>query len=627
MRSAVSAIILLLSSVACHGALVQDENERQLVSTYTKCGFTSTIRHDTWYGQTFTNSPVLFPTNDEELCEIVSTAKGEDCKVRVRGAGHSEDGVVMQKLDEQSADVVVIHLKDYIPTDVADDGSVGESWNGVLDKDTDSVKVPTGWSTLELMASIRPQGYLTKTNTAGRIFSVGGAYLNPSVNGNVIEESRFASQIRSVRTMDADCNIRVYSGDEVKDWRGSVGLLGIVTAVEIDVIEDTGLTMTRSSISTESFDKEAVRAWIKEEYRNHDGVEFFYWVYEDVLDALEVDYNGGAPIDPASTQDYYSREVARNPNAALEGGTAEGLVQFTELVAGIIEADKNIAMLLQKTGRHEQSKLFDEAARLPRDGYYLEPYQVPNFKIVAINVPCNTDCVDESTDLLEATRQFLTEVKDDPNSKWYPNLPYEWRVYTVRPDEMTLEHLSPGKYVSLEMFTLRVGDDGLVSSRYLKAVEDRWRELFPNAAIHHGKGYGYQNLPGYGGPDDAVQYQDDEILDSVYTPEVQEAFKEKMLEYDPLGTFSAGSFLRLLSMTTYKFTPKQYNGDKCLDFGDSDCISGCCDRVLFNSINNICISSGDKDLDERCSESCECRDRLTCKWGPLPWEWFYACRE
>ena len=530
MTTIKTSLFLLLAlgySASCH-------------AMYSKCGFSSNIRHDTWYDQTFTNSPVLFPTNDEELCTIVSTAKTNGCKVRVRGAGHSEDGLVMQKLDELGdADIVVVHLKDYTPTDIANDGSTGASWNGVLLEEQSTAKVPTGWSTLELMGLIRPLGYLTRTNTAGRIFSVGGAYLNPSVNGNVIEESRYAAQVQSVRTMDADCNVNVYSGQDVKDWRGSAGLLGIVTAVEIDVIQDSGLTMTRSALSTRSYDKSAVRSWIEEEYSNHDGVELLYWVYEDVIDALEVDYNGGIPLTPSSTRAYYEEEMRKKPDASYSGGDASGLVQFSEVFAGIIAMDKNLGHLVQKIARDTQNSLFDKAAQIPRDGYFLEPDQVPNFNVITSNIKCATDCVDESTEILDISRQFLQQVVNYSSSKWYPNLPLEWRVYTVQPDEMTLEHLEPGKYVSFDLLTLRVGSDGLSSSRFLMALQEKWYKMYPDAAIHHGKGYGYQNLAGYGSSEDAVQYQNNAILDSVYNESVRVAFQEKMKLYDPTGTFAA----------------------------------------------------------------------------------------
>lgn len=102
------------------------------VTTCEKCTFTSGTWHDSQY--LFTNSPVLFPRDDTELGLIVTTATANGCKVRVRGAGHSEDGIVVQKLDElEDYDTIVVNLKDYLPSDAA--------WDGVLDASKPSIKI------------------------------------------------------------------------------------------------------------------------------------------------------------------------------------------------------------------------------------------------------------------------------------------------------------------------------------------------------------------------------------------------------------------------------------------------------------------------------------------------------
>jgi hypothetical protein len=205
------------------------------------------------------------------------------------------------------------------------------------------------------------------------------------------------------------------------------GLLGIVIAAEVDVVIDTGLPMTRSALSTRSYDKSAVQRWIEDEYTNHDGIDFFYWVYEDVVDALEVDYRGGIPLTPSSTQAYYDEEMKNNPDTSYAGGDATGLAQLSETLAGIIELDRNLGHLVQKIARDTQNKIYDEAARMPRDGYFLEPNQIPNFNLITSNIQCATDCVDESTELLDNSRQFLPRLLEDSSSHWYPNLPLEWR--------------------------------------------------------------------------------------------------------------------------------------------------------------------------------------------------------
>jgi FAD/FMN-containing dehydrogenase len=233
-------------------------------STYDKCGFTSDERFATWFEVLFTDSPVLFPRNDEELAALVVTAKQNGCKVRVRGAGHSEDGLVMQKTDALDYQVVVVNLKNYIPDDAA--------WNAVLDPTVPSVKMSAGASTLDLMGFIRPKGYLTRTGTIGRLFALGGVYLNPSTFGAFFGESRLSAQVLSVRVMNADGNIAVYSGEDVKVFRGSMGLLGIITALEIRIRKDTGLRMHRESMSIgSSYNQESVRSFFQDKLRNNDG--------------------------------------------------------------------------------------------------------------------------------------------------------------------------------------------------------------------------------------------------------------------------------------------------------------------------------------------------------------------
>ena len=106
--------------------------------------------------------------------------------------------------------------------DEDDDGEVDDaSWNGVINHGVPSIKIRAGTSLLELMSVIRPQGYPTKTATIGRFFSVGGVYLNPSVHGAIYCESRHAVHVLNARVMDADGQISVYTGDQVKDSRGS----------------------------------------------------------------------------------------------------------------------------------------------------------------------------------------------------------------------------------------------------------------------------------------------------------------------------------------------------------------------------------------------------------------------
>lgn len=178
---------------------------------------------------------------------------------------------------------------------------------------------------------------------------------------------------------------------------------------------------------------------------------------------------------------------------------------------------------------------------------------------------------------------------------------------------MLLEHLEPGRYLALENMALLVNNDYEYSA-YYRQLEDIWFGLFPGT-IHHGKAYGYGPIDGLStaeSPDIEFPFQNDDILDSVYTEEVRSAFLEKMQYHDPSGTFRAGSVLRMLGVTEKKYTPKQFAGDRCENFQNDQCLSGCC-NIIWGPAVDTCRSI-DKAAGERCSTDCECASG-NCGWS------------
>ena len=92
----------------------------------------------------------------------------------------------------------------------------------------------------------------------------------------------------------------------------------------------------------------------------------------------------------------------------------------------------------------------------------------------------------------------------------------------------------------------------------MKQIEDRWRNSFPEASIHHGKQFGY-GATKYEGINEMSfsPYQNDHILDTVYTEDVKLTFLEKMTKYDPKGVFRAGNALRMLGISELKDAPPE----------------------------------------------------------------------
>jgi len=570
--------------------------------TYEKCGFYSDENFHTWFDSQylFTNSPVLFPKNDDEIRNIVTTAKANGCKVRVRGAGHSKDGVVMQKLDElEDFETIVINLKDYTPDD--------SQWDAVLDPSTPSIKISAGASIVEMLSIVRPVGYLPTTVMDGRYFSVGGAYLNPSCHGATIEESRLAAQVLSFRVMDADGVITDYTDIEsVKEFRGSMGLLGIVTAVEVKLVQDNSFEMTLDQIAVSGYTDADLRSLFESKYTEFDGIQFQWFAYTDTLITLENNFNAGDPIDTVAVQAYYDGELAKYPDLSYDGGNMSDLVELVKLLSDWITGSRFLSEAVSTLTMQLTIDGFNDVSSLSRDGAYVPNDQAPNINLAHLFIPCETDCVDETVDLFKQSRDFAKDIIDG-FSDWYPTLPLDWRVITVQSDEMLLENLSPGKWLSWEYFTLSVDGD-TTENNYLKQLEDMWRNSYPDAQVHLGKTYAYGSVAGVG----KFPFQDDSVLDNIYTQAVKENFKASMDKYDPSGTFRAGSVLRLLGETSSKYTPKQYIGDSCEADEDAECINGCCDFQWNIFVEDTC-QRNDKSKNERCGRSCECASNK-CRW-------------
>jgi hypothetical protein len=578
------------------GGVLSDNTE---VPVYEACGFTSDVRFATWFGTLYTNSPVLFPKTDAELAAIVTTAADSGCKVRVRGAGHSEDGLVMQKQDEN---VVVVHLKDYVPDDPA--------WHGVIDAETPSIKIRTGASLLELISVIRPQGYLLRSFTAGAIFSVGGVYMNPAVCGPIFSESRLASHVLSFRVMGPDGAIKVYSDpNDVKTFTGSMGLLGIVTAAEISIRKDTGMKMSRDSFEIGgNYNRPATRAFFQKYLTECDGTHFFYYVQQDTLDAFNYYFDGAdEQFDAASTETYYEAALAAEPDLAYTGGVYRSRPALQSLsyaagaaAASILPGNKFTARILEWEISSALRETFDAVSQLPVHGFFFKG-GIPNYELMTYNIPCSdATCLEEMVKFFEVTRDFFIDL----GRTWNQYLPVEWRIFQVAPDEMLLENLEPNRsFMNVEVWTIRL-EDRYDFSRYFAALQTMWQTQFPGGGVHIAKQYAFGPVEGVGQQGDVFPFQDDEALDSVFSEQTKSDFVAAMDLHDPDGVFRAGSVCRLLGLTDKKYTPKQFDGDKCKS--DAGCFSGCCDLAL-------CAATG-KGAGESCSANCECADEgSTCK--------------
>merc|ERR550532_1386401 len=116
--------------------------------------------------------------------------------------------------------------------------SSGDSdWEFSLDRSAMKVKVNAGWSQLDVYERIRPQGLFFPTQTAGYFFQIAGVVAN-SVHGAGYRNSFINSYVTQMRVMLHDGSIKIITDEEeLKYWRNSYGLLGLILGVEMELEE------------------------------------------------------------------------------------------------------------------------------------------------------------------------------------------------------------------------------------------------------------------------------------------------------------------------------------------------------------------------------------------------------
>ena len=225
----------LRCSIAC--GICVDEREDELASMpqeeappgpVTACGMSSKLVFQNWSGTVRSGHPIMRPKNDAQLRAMLRLAREGGCRVRPAGSGHSAPGVVAE--DSSEGDVVIISLHRYTPSDAewATPTLVGSGERA-------TVRAPAGATQLDLYAAIRPDRYFLPTQTAGWLFTIGGLLSN-FVHGGAFGKGLLHDHVTSLRVMLWDGTISILEEEEdLKFWRQGYGLLGIITAAEIEV--------------------------------------------------------------------------------------------------------------------------------------------------------------------------------------------------------------------------------------------------------------------------------------------------------------------------------------------------------------------------------------------------------
>ena len=245
----VSALVCALTTVDAFGVLPQPAlwsetsdakkcsadagpGSAQAEAPYLAAGGAYGARWRNWNEDIQTCVPWLMPSSDEELAAILAYARANNFTVRPGGATQSNFPVVTDGTDPNE---IVVSLANYTaPSD----------WEYTLHEPERGgggarVAVNAGWSLLKLYSRIKPAGYTLPTQTAYPIFQLGGIVAN-TVHGGIYQASFVSKYVKRLRVMAADGTTRLITAEsELRMWRNSYGLLGIITGIEFELLPVT----------------------------------------------------------------------------------------------------------------------------------------------------------------------------------------------------------------------------------------------------------------------------------------------------------------------------------------------------------------------------------------------------
>lgn len=196
----------------------------------------------TWEDVTVTDVPIVYPRTDAALKAIISKARKDRSKVKVMGATHSAAGLVTNGKDDEGNATkrqVVVSLEKHTPST--------EGWKTIsLNTDTSTVRIPAGRTFLDLYQVIRPENYFLPSQTAGWFFTIAGAICN-CVHGGVFGADMLNRYVTRMLVMNGKGEIvEITDEDDLTYYRCSFGMLGVVLAVEFQVVRRETFKITSS---------------------------------------------------------------------------------------------------------------------------------------------------------------------------------------------------------------------------------------------------------------------------------------------------------------------------------------------------------------------------------------------
>jgi len=523
-----------------------------------------------WADHVDTCAPWMMPSNDADLRKLLDYAKSRNYIVRPSGAGHSAGGLVN---DGENKRVMVVSLGAYTAT--------GE-WEFSLNEGAKLMKVNAGWSQLDVYERIRPKNLFFPTQTAGYFFQVAGVVAN-SVHGAGYSKSFVHAYVTQMRVMLHDGSIKIISDeDELKYWRNSYGLLGLILGVEMKLEE---------RVKHQMYTKSATMAWNEENY--------WKFIFDNAEADLPVSITGGKRSVGGSQKsiagEFFINLLPDKPGFIVYANKENTNCTEADIATGV---PRNLAANYQqlreeKVSRFQHNGKVSYGESVRKEGcpaLYLDPFQIVNVnKLVGSKlVPTLARVIEPlafASQTLQKLPNLVKEQRDRANdgffavkapntliaayfikpelsfkafnfmreavkrrngqATWFNasgfswNQPAEFRFMKVT-DDAVLQPVPPGIWFVSEI--LSFPDSAATDQEWKKAfkeVEDYWvNEL--GAIPHLGKLFGFEEVDG------KLELFNQKKVCKVYSSAKKNAFKTYQSRIDPAGRFNYGLGEKLL---------------------------------------------------------------------------------
>mmetsp|Transcript_57887 Transcript_57887/g.166034 ORF Transcript_57887/g.166034 Transcript_57887/m.166034 type:complete len:707 (+) Transcript_57887:84-2204(+) len=516
-----------------------------------------------WGDHIDTCAPWVMPADEDSIRNLLNYARTNGYKVRISGAGHSAGGLVT---DGENTEVLVISLGEYKSSD--------EEWEfGMRSMPDGSARatVNAGWTFMHLFQKIRPKGFFVPATTAGYYFSLGGVVAN-GVHGGGYEKGFIYTYVTRMRVMGYDGVIRIVEDEEeLKHWRGSFGLLGLILGMEFRLEKREQLTMETVQRTLTSWSADDVWGFIKKDaeaklpldivaaggssgsQKSWNGQYFIDFMGSSpptvvaykmkANESVELAFNGqtGCPADAAKEyQEMLDESVYLEGHGTMSWGKATRRDGSPPLSVAGLDLNKVLetfnwipmAKAMSWSSLRGIERLVQSFSGTVNDGFFL--YRTPAALAGAFYFK-----PEDAFRALDYLRNVQLASASSEEFVW--NLPAEFRFITVK-NVSTLAPIAPGTWMVVEMMSfadLAKTEQGW--KRDMKKVEEYWvNEL--GAKPHLGKLFGFGETES-----GLVEPFRDSGTCTIFSHAQKASFNTYRQSVDPDGLFASGMGMKLLA--------------------------------------------------------------------------------